>query len=109
MIWQDFAFACTLYPVDERFRELVRPEAEAQIRRLRHRASLALWCGNNEIWMLNRETVTDPEKIEIRTAYEKIFHEMLPESVAENDATTSYWPSSPWRREGTHGHEAGET
>ncbi len=108
MVWQDFAFACTLYPVDEAFRELVRPEAEAQVRRLRHRASLALWCGNNEIWMLNREVLTDEAKAEIRQAYERIFHEMLPEIVAENDPATAYWPSSPWRREGAHGHEAGE-
>jgi beta-mannosidase len=58
--------------------------------------------------MLNRSVVTDETQVEIRTAYEKIFHEMLPEVVAENDPSTSYWPSSPWRREGTHGHEAGE-
>ncbi len=109
MVWQDFAFACTLYPIDESFRELIRPEATAQIRRLRHRASLALWCGNNEIWMLNRTTVTDETQGHIREAYEKIFHEMLPEVVAENDPATSYWPSSPWRRDGIHGHEAGET
>lgn len=108
MVWQDFAFACTLYPVDDEFRELFAPEAKAQIRRLRHRASLALWCGNNEIWMLNRETVTDDSKLEIRTAYEKIFHELLPEIVAENDPVTSYWPSSPWRPEGAHGHAPGE-
>ncbi len=108
MVWQDFAFACTLYPVEEAFRDLVRPEAEANVRRLRHRASLALWCGNNEIWGLNQETIHDAEKPDVRPGYEKLFHELLPEVVAENDPSTPYWPSSPWRRGGEHEHEAGE-
>ena len=108
MVWQDFAFACTQYPGGDDFVELVRPEARGQIRRLRHRASLALWCGNNEIWMLNRKVLTDPEEVTLRENYERLFHEVLPEIVAENDPMTSYWPSSPWRRDGTHGHEAGE-
>jgi beta-mannosidase len=50
LVWQDFTFACSIYPLDEsEFLENVHIEAEQNMRRLRHRASLALWCGNNEI------------------------------------------------------------
>jgi beta-mannosidase len=50
LVWQDFIFSCSIYPLDKAdFYENVRIEAEENIRRLRHRASLALWCGNNEM------------------------------------------------------------
>src|SRR5215510_12037250 len=49
LIWQDFTFACGVYPEDDEFAENVRVEAMENVRRLRHRASLALWCGNNEM------------------------------------------------------------
>ena len=45
---RDFLFACGLYPAHAEFQASVRAEAEAAVRRLRHRACLALWCGNNE-------------------------------------------------------------
>ena len=47
LVWQDFMFACTLYPGDRAFLASVRTEAAHQVRRLRHRTCLALWCGNN--------------------------------------------------------------
>lgn len=108
LVWQDFAFACTQYPGEPEFRELVRPEAEAQVRRLRHRASLALWCGNNEIWDLNTDTLRDNSDPGPCEEYEAIFHELLPEAVAACDPTTAYWPSSPWRPGGETEHAAGE-
>ena len=50
LVWQDFVFSCSTYPLDEPdFLENVRIEIEENVRRLRHRACLALWCGNNEI------------------------------------------------------------
>jgi len=50
LIWQDCVFACSIYPLDEAdFIENVRQEVIQNVRRLRHRASLALWCGNNEM------------------------------------------------------------
>ena len=53
LVWQDFMFACALYPGAPDFCALVHAEAEHQLRRLRHHASLALWCGNNEIPMMD--------------------------------------------------------
>ena len=50
LVWQDIIFSCSIYPLDEvDFHENVRIEVEENIKRLRHRASLALWCGNNEM------------------------------------------------------------
>lgn len=49
LVWQDFMFACTAYPSDPTFLKRVEEEAEYNIKRLRNHASLAMWCGNNEI------------------------------------------------------------
>lgn len=100
MVWQDFMFACTIYPGDAVFLDNVRAEARFQVKRLRHRASLALWCGNNEIAQLNtvgREQGDLFKNDELRRGYEALFHGVLPETVEELDGETAYWPSSQWR------------
>ena len=95
LVWQDFMFACTLYPADEAFLASSRAEAECQIRRLRHRACLALWCGNNEVFGCNADLLTADKNL--FADYEALFHLALPDAVAANDGITPYWPSSPWR------------
>jgi len=47
MVWQDFMFASTGYPVDL-LREEIILEAKHQLRRLRNHPSIVLWCGTNE-------------------------------------------------------------
>jgi len=95
LVWQDFMFACTLYPGDRGFLASVRREAEDNIKRLRHRASLALWCGNNEIETLNWDDLET--NLKLHRHYETLFHRLLPEVVAAYDGVTNYWPSSPSR------------
>lgn len=95
LVWQDFMFACTLYPGDRGFLASVRREAEDNITRLRHRASLALWCGNNEIETLNWDDLES--KAKLHRHYDTLFHRLLPEVVAAFDGVTDYWPSSPSR------------
>ena len=96
LVWQDFIFSCSIYPTDEAFFENVRQEVIENVRRLRHRASLALWCGNNEMewgwdsWGWNR-----PRYQPYKEAYDRMFHQLLPELVAAEDPDTAYWPSSP--------------
>ena len=107
LVWQDFMFACTLYPGDAAFIASSRAEAEYQVRRLRHRASLALWCGNNEIWSINAHELTDPGKKAARSDYERLFHRALPAVVGRLGGATPYWPSSPWRGDEDAGHAAG--
>mgnify|MGYP000169879807 FL=1 len=51
LVWQDCMFACCLYDLTEDFDENIRAELRDNIRRIRHHASLGLWCGNNEMEM----------------------------------------------------------
>ncbi|WP_239614765.1 beta-mannosidase [Cohnella mopanensis] len=106
LVWQDFMFACSMYPGDQAFLDNVRGEAVDNVRRLRNHPSIALWCGNNEIdgawshfdedggWGWKKQY--SPELREKLWAdYEAIFHQLLPEVVAELAPETDYWPSSP--------------
>jgi len=106
LVWQDFMFACTLYPADQEFQDSVRAEAEYQVRRLRHRACLALWCGNNEVFGCNA-TELQPAGAPARPGYDAVFHRLLPDIVAVHDGVTAYWPSSPWRGNDDTAHPAG--
>ena len=108
LVWHDFMFACTLYPGDEAFLASVRAEAVHQIKRIRHHACLALWCGNNEIVQLGEKILRDNPAY--RKAYEDIFHGVLPAAIADHDGVTSYWPTSQWRGDWKHdnSHETGE-
>ncbi len=49
LVWHDFMFACALYPADKDFLESVGKEAAHQVKRLRGRTCMALWCGDNEV------------------------------------------------------------
>jgi beta-mannosidase len=97
LVWQDFVFSCSIYPLDDpEFVENVRVEAIENIRRLRHRASLALWCGNNEMeWIWERPAWNRPEYDDLKAAYDAFFHNALPALCAAEDPDTAYWPSSP--------------
>lgn len=92
LVWQDFMFACAQYPGDKAFIDSVAQEAETQVRRLAHRACLALWCGNNEIEQMAEEIARTPAR---KKAYETIFYSVLPNQVKKWDGATAYWPGSP--------------
>jgi beta-mannosidase len=99
LVWQDFMFACAMYPGDIEFLANIKQEAKQQVKRLRNHASIALWCGNNESsegwkrwgWQNNR---TEKEKKEIWTDYLTVFDSILPNVVAQF-STTDYWETSP--------------
>ncbi len=105
MVWQDFMFAVTIQPGDDEFLRSAQAEAEHQARRLRHRACLALWCGNNEIEQLNGDLFEDPR---LRAHADALFKGVLADAVRTCDGTTGYWPSSQYRGDGDNSHEAGE-
>ena len=101
LVWQDFMFACTPYPSDPTFLKRVEAEACYNIRRLRNHASLAMWCGNNEIlealkyWGFDKNF---PPEIyqEMFRGYDKLFHQLLPAKVKELDADRFYIHSSTY-------------
>ena len=99
LVWQDFMFACAMYPGDQAFLENVQEEAIQNVKRLRNHASIALWCGNNENaegwnrwgWQADR---SEHEKEEIWSYYLKVFDSILPNTV-DKLTDTDYWESSP--------------
>jgi beta-mannosidase len=100
LVWQDFMFACSLYPGDDTFLANVRAEAQQVVRRLRNHPCLALWAGNNENeWALRdwgwSKTFTEPQLAEVKAGYRRLFHELLPEVVASEDPGRFYTRSSP--------------
>jgi beta-mannosidase len=94
-IWQDFMFGCATYPTfDDDFMANVKEEARQQIKRLRHHACLALWCGNNEL----EQGLVGDEWTDTTMSWEDygvLYDRLLPDLVAELDPQTVYWPSSP--------------
>ena len=94
IVWQDFMFACGAYKLTDAFEESIRAEFRDNILRLRHHASLGLWCGNNEMEMFavqNHWVATPTQRYEYLRMYEHI----LPRMVRELDPDTFYWPASP--------------
>ncbi len=89
LVWQDFAFACNIYPQTEEFLLRVKAEAEETVIRLRNHTCLAVWCGDNEIDMAYLSDRRDP-------GLNRLTREVLPGVVERLDPYTSYLPSSPY-------------
>lgn len=92
LVWHDHLFACTRYPADPAFLASVRREVTDQVRRIRHHACLALWCGNNETVMLNRDALAEPKA---KRDYVRLFLETIPAVLRAEDPATPYLHSSP--------------
>ena len=102
LVWQDFMFACSLYPGDAGFVADVRQEAIETVRRLRNHPSLALWAGNNEIeaawqgwgwaWKFHLSKAVQEK---LWADYKDLFHHLLPAVVAQEDPGRFYTRSSP--------------
>ncbi len=94
MVWQDFMFACGVYRLTQRFEENIRQEMVDNIRRLRHHASLAMWCGNNEMEVAFVEWGL-PKDERLRLDYLLMYEKLIPDIVFEEDNQRFYWPASP--------------
>ncbi len=100
LVMQDFLFACAAYPEDDTTVAEVTAEATEAILRLRHRASLAIWCGCNEnLWGYVdwhwQEVLAD------RPWGARYYYELLPALVRELDGR-AYIPGSPFSPDGEH-------
>ena len=93
LVWQDMMFSCSCYLLDEPFEETITAEFVDNVRRLRHHASLALWCGNNEMEdQVGRLAKVTPRN---KADYIKMFEYIIPKVLKAEDPETFYWPSSP--------------
>ena len=100
LVWQDFMFACAMYPGDPNFIENAKQEAVENVKRLRQHPSIALWCGNNENsegwhrwgWQNGK---TEAQKQEIWSGYYALFNHILPRVVDSLNPAVDYWESSP--------------
>ncbi len=88
LVWQDFQFACGIYPESPALLAEVKREAEDLVSRLRSRTCLALWCGNNENEALAMSAAPDKR-------FHPIYYQVLPEVCSRLDPDRPYWPGSP--------------
>jgi beta-mannosidase len=89
-------FACNIYEFTQDFEENIVEEIKDNVRRIRHHASLGLWCGNNEIeiaWEQWGNFKNHSPKL--RADYIKQFEYVIPKVMREVDDATFFWPSSP--------------
>lgn len=108
MIWQDFMFACSMYPAEGALLDNIHQEAVDNVKRLRNHACIALWCGNNECqdawlgwgWKCEIERQNKEYADKIWAQYRQQYHVTLPGVVREYAPGTFYWPSSPFAFEG---------
>ncbi|PZQ95654.1 MAG: beta-mannosidase [Cereibacter sphaeroides] len=95
MVWQDFMFACHLYPSTPEFLADVDREVRDVVARLNHHACLALWCGDNELigalkWF--PESVKDRDRYLV--SYDRL-NRTIETALREADPQANWWPSSP--------------
>ncbi|NLJ00835.1 MAG: glycoside hydrolase family 2 protein [Bacteroidales bacterium] len=101
LVWQDFIFGCVPYPSDDAFLANVQEEVIYNIKRLRNHASLAFWCGNNEVeeglrhWGWQKEYPAEVMEAWFE-GYDKTFRELIPSLVEAHDGTRSYIHGSPY-------------
>ncbi|KAJ6453291.1 glycoside hydrolase superfamily [Mycena vitilis] len=100
LVWQNFQFACGVYPAHGSFVASVRKEAEDNVRRLRHHPALALFCGNNEDYQM----VMQWGGVKSLPAI-KIYEEVLPEVL---EALTGPQPI-PYHRGSPYGGKGWDT
>lgn len=95
MVWEDFMFACAVYNLTEEFEENITAEFIDNIKRIRHHASLGLWCGNNEMEMFVLQGEGWVNKHSQKSDYVKMYEYIIPKVLKEYDPNTFYWPASP--------------
>ena len=100
MVWQDFMYACAMYPGNGSFLKNASREAFEQIERLRQHPCIALWCGNNENdeawhnwgWQMQ---FTEAQRGQLWRDYQVLFNDLLRTYVENYGGGVSYWESSP--------------
>ncbi len=95
LVWQDFMFSCSLYPSTPEFLNEVRNEVDYQVKRLGHHASIAVWCGDNELLgALTWFQVSRDNRDRYLVNYDRL-NRCIEETMKAADASAIWWPSSP--------------
>ncbi|KXF75503.1 beta-mannosidase [Paramesorhizobium deserti] len=95
MAWQDFMFACNLYPSTPEFLAEIDEEARYQVSRLSHHACIALWCGDNElIGALNWFEESRKNRDRYLVSYDRL-NRTIETALKETLPEANWWPSSP--------------
>ncbi len=95
LVWQDFMFACSLYPSTPAFLDEVKLEVDYQVRRLGHHACIALWCGDNElIGALNWFEASRKDRDRYLVSYDRL-NRTIEEALRGAQNGANWWPSSP--------------
>ncbi len=114
LVWQDAMFACSMYPWDESFLQNVHEEIKQQSERISDHACVATWCGNNEVrvawnnWGWQSEFKYDQaQQDSIWNGYQKLFKEVIPQTIQEVNPSMNYVSTSPlsnWGKDGNFNH-----
>jgi beta-mannosidase len=100
LIWHDLMYACALYPYSSEIATDIEQEMRDNLLRLRQHPSIALWNGNNEVWIGWQywgwqRNKTDEQKKVIEDMYKGIFQNSLPKVINEITPQIPYWETSP--------------
>ncbi|KAF9952916.1 hypothetical protein BGZ70_000430 [Mortierella alpina] len=123
MVWQEFMFACALYPTDDAFLKNVKQEVSYQLSRLMVHPCIVLWSGNNEnqefmvkkyvldVWQIPMDAFDDSHNLTFLSLswdeatarnpylftvdYYKLYSETIMTTVQEIDRSRSFISTSP--------------
>jgi beta-mannosidase len=95
MVWQDFMFACNLYPSTPAYLAEVDAEVRDVVARINHHACIALWCGDNElIGALTWFDVSRKDRDRYLVSYDRL-NRTIETALLEVLPGANWWPSSP--------------
>ena len=113
MVWQDFMFACAMYPGDSTFLSSVKKELIYQVPRIAAHPSVVLFNGNNEVdvawknWGFQSQyNLNDENQQVIVKAYDDLFKTLIPAVISERSNTTYIHtsPLSNWGKDEFYNH-----
>lgn len=95
MVWQDFMFACNLYPSTPEFLDNVTAEVDYQVRRLSSHPSIVLWCGDNElVGALGWFDASRKDRDRYLVSYDRL-NRTIELALKKAAPGAIWWPSSP--------------
>jgi len=97
LVWEEFMFACALYPSDDEFLNSVKEEVRYQVRRLQHHPSLMVWSGNNENEAALAENWYNTTSMYSRYVkdYVMLYIDTIRQTLEEEDHSRPFLSSSP--------------